>query len=100
MNTIRRVLSCLLPLALIPLTVILFSGFMSQKTSAEQLSLVETAVRRAAVECYATEGFYPPDLSYLTEYYGLATDSTRYFIDYQYIAANLVPDITVIARSD
>lgn len=59
---------------------------------------LETALRRAAVACYAAEGIYPPDIAYLTEHYGIQVDSLRYTVHYEVFAENLMPQITVLQR--
>ena len=60
---------------------------------------LETALRRAAVSCYAAEGFYPADVAYLKEHYGLQYDEASYIIRYERPASNWMPDITVLERS-
>lgn len=60
---------------------------------------LETAVRKTAVSCYASEGFYPPDIAYLQEHYGLQFDEETYVIHYERTASNWMPDITVLERS-
>ena len=57
---------------------------------------LEQAVRRAAVACYAAEGFYPPTLEYLEEHYGVQVDRERYTVVYDVFASNLMPDVTVL----
>lgn len=84
-------------LAAAVLAVALFSSFLGGRVSREALDLAENSIRRAAVQCYALEGFYPPDLDYLTGRYGVSVDAEKYFVDYQYVAANLMPDITVLS---
>ena len=64
---------------------------------AAQLTL---SLRRAAAACYASEGAYPEDLSYLEEYYGIQIDPQRYSVIYHPIASNLMPEITVIQHYD
>ena len=59
---------------------------------------LETALRRAAVACYAAEGVYPPDLDYLTAHYGVQIDEDSYAVFYDVFADNLMPDITVLER--
>ena len=59
---------------------------------------LETALHRAAVACYAAEGFYPPDVSYLMDHYGLRYDADAYWVHYELFASNLMPDITVIEK--
>jgi len=99
-RTWRRYLPLAALLICIPLMLLLFSGYWRDKTEKESLAMAKESIRRAAVECYALEGFYPPNLDYLIGRYGVALDESRYFVDYQYIASNLMPDITVLAISD
>ena len=60
---------------------------------------LEEVLRRTAVSCYAAEGIYPPNLEYMREHYGIRFDEERYLVDYQMIASNLMPDITVLERN-
>ena len=60
---------------------------------------LETALRRAAVSCYGAEGFYPPDVAYLQEHYGLQYEEEIYVIRSERKASNWMPDITVLERS-
>lgn len=64
--------------------------------SLEDRQLLEQALRRAAVTCYAAEGAYPPDLAYLTEHYGIVIDAERYSVFYEVFGENLMPEITVV----
>lgn len=59
---------------------------------------LEQAVRKTAVTCYAAEGFYPPDIAYMQEHYGLQWNARNYVIHYEIFASNLMPDITVLTR--
>ena len=63
---------------------------------AEGREQLERALRQTAVSCYAAEGIYPPSLEYMREHYGIRIDEERYLVDYQVIASNLMPDITVL----
>ena len=67
-------------------------------TRRESRERVETAVRRAAVQCYAIEGAYPRSLQELRDRYGLSVDEAQWMVDYRYLADNLSPDITVLPR--
>ena len=64
--------------------------------SAQDKQQLETALRRSAVACYAAEGIYPPDLAYLEKNYGIQIDEKHYTVKYEFIASNLMPDITVL----
>lgn len=54
------------------------------------------AIKKAAVQCYALEGFFPPNINYLIDNYGLITDDEKFIIRYEADGENLMPDITVI----
>ena len=72
---------------------------VSTTTRSKQLESLERAVNRSIVQCYAIEGIYPPDMDYLIAHYGLFYDQETYFIDYQPIASNLFPDVTILLRN-
>ena len=79
------------------LFVVLMNNFGKSTLERQQESLVN-AVHRDIVQCYAIEGVYPPDLDYLKEHYGLTWDPNTFFVDYEPIASNLYPDVTVMLR--
>lgn len=94
----RRILPALLLSVLLPLALLLGATGISGSKDARQLELLRRSVSRCAVQCYAIEGAYPQSLDYMLQNYGLAVDTERYFVDYSYIASNLMPDITVLER--
>lgn len=59
---------------------------------------LETLLRRTAVSCYASEGFYPPSVEYMKTHYGLQFEEERYMVHYERFASNLMPDITILER--
>lgn len=59
---------------------------------------LETLLRRTAVSCYASEGFYPPSVEYMKNHYGLQFEEERYMVHYERFASNLMPDITILER--
>ena len=61
---------------------------------------LELALQRCAVACYAAEGIYPPDIEYMKEHYGIQIDEDRYIVKYEIFAENLMPDITVLEKTD
>lgn len=65
---------------------------------AENAEIIETGVRRAAMECYANEGFFPESIDYLIENYHLYTDTEHCIIHYSAISSNIMPEIKVIAK--
>ena len=94
-NTIRKVFAALLTAA--ALLGVLWGTSKTQEQAAEQaLRMTQESIRRAAVQCYALEGIYPVNIGYLEDHYGIRPDSKRFIIHYQYVADNLMPDITVL----
>lgn len=64
----------------------------------ERIEALETAVTKAAVQCYAIEGSYPPDIDYLAEHYGLVVNKDAYFYHYETVASNILPIIAVYKK--
>lgn len=90
----------LLPVLALGLLLWFFSalGHLGSGQAQEGKQQLETALRRAAVACYAAEGIYPPTLDYLTEHYGIQIDRSRYSVFYEIFAENLMPQITVLVK--
>ena len=98
----RRTLKPLLYVAItliIPLLLWFACRMLGTRSDGETLLKAEQAVRRAAVQCYALEGFYPTDLSYLQEHYGVTAETQSYAVGYLYVADNLMPDITILPQN-
>lgn len=66
---------------------------------AEEKEQLEEAIRRSVITCYAAEGAYPPNFTYVKEKYGIMVDESRYLVVYDVFAENLMPDITVLERN-
>lgn len=71
---------------------------LQEGRQAEGKQLLEDVLRRTAVACYASEGFYPPDIAYMQEHYQLQFDEDSYVVHYELFASNLMPDITVLDK--
>ena len=93
----------ILALALL-IPVLVLSVFMPSLTgmtggvTAEEREQLERAIRRAAVACYAAEGFYPPDLEYIVENYGVQIRKDVFIVDYDIFAENIMPGIKVMGK--
>lgn len=86
-------------LALFALLALLYAvGNIRTQSKAEGQRQLEQSLYRAAVSCYALEGQYPPNLSYLQEHYGILVDETRYCVFYEVFGDNMMPNITVLPR--
>lgn len=81
--------------------VLLFSAALTRledSREAQGRQRLEDSVRRTAVSCYASQGFYPPSVAYMEENWGLQYEKERYVIRYEVFASNLMPDITVLEK--
>ena len=88
----------LLPVVVLAVLLMFLAALSNLKAGhrTEGRAQLEDAIRRTAVSCYAAEGTYPPSLEYMKEHYGIQFDEEKYMVDYQVIASNLMPDITVL----
>ena len=92
-------LSRLVIFCAILIAVIYFStSALSKRTDEEQLQTLQTQLWQSIVHCYCVEGFYPESLDYLKENYDITYDEDRFFVDYQPMGSNMVPDVTIIVR--
>lgn len=85
----------LLLLLSLPLANILKEGNIE-----ERRVRIEETIQRALNLCYAQEGFYPADLDYLIDNYGILIDGKRYNVYYKTIGANIRPDVSVYKKGD
>lgn len=93
------IVSVLVFAAVVGLVVALLS--QTEKTAdTEQTTLLETAVRNAAVSCYATRGYYPATLDDLVAGYGVVIDKNRFIVRYEIFGSNIMPDISVVFRGE
>lgn len=78
--------------------LILLFGLSSAQEGSDQegLRIVEESISRSIVSCYAIEGMYPQDVAYLQENYGLVIDESKYYVQYEVFASNIMPEVTVI----
>ncbi len=71
-------------------------SFISSTSSRDQKQVLEDAVNKDTIHCYAVEGYYPPSLKYIEDHYGLTYDKERYIVDYVPVGDNIMPSITVV----
>ena len=98
MEWIKRHGYSLLLFCAVVLTMLYGFQNAAETSAAENLRMTEDSLRRAVVSCYALEGQYPSDITYLQEHYGLQIDMDRYRVHYEIFAENIMPDITVLER--
>ena len=103
-NIVRNIKGIVFTVVLLCAVVFLFlyaANGAAQKADSSSTATLEKAIRKAAVQCYAIEGFYPPEVDYLIDHYGIIIDEKKYAISYISFTANNMPDIQVkIAGGD
>ena len=70
-------------------------GSLSATQEEKQLEIMQDAIVKAAVQCYALESQFPPSIQYLVDNYGLTLDENKYVYHYRTIGSNMVPEIKV-----
>ena len=83
--------------------IIVVSGIFAWRAVSKDLEIqMEQSARqnvlRAAIQCCAIEGAYPPNVEYLEENYGLLLDHDRYIISYELFASNILPEVEIIRK--
>lgn len=95
----RRLPGWLLPAACIFLIFVLLAwlalGHSGSDVREEGALAIRETIRRSALQCYAVEGVYPPDLEYLEKNYGLQVNTKEYYVTYDAFASNLPPTVIV-----
>lgn len=91
-------MSVLLFVAII-LLFIMGISFIAGTSGKGQKDILTEAINKDVVHCYAIEGYYPPNLAYIEDHYGLTYDRSKYTIDYQSIGNNIYPDVTVLEKN-
>ena len=71
-------------------------GNLSAGSKKEERQHLEDALRRAALSCYASQGYYPPDVGYIEERYGIQIDRENFAVFYDVFAENIMPQIDVV----
>ena len=63
-----------------------------------QYDLTLRAIQRALADCYAVEGYYPPNMLYLYDNYPVHVDDDKYFVVYDIFAPNVRPSVQLIDK--
>ncbi|MCR4656258.1 MAG: hypothetical protein K5770_08540 [Lachnospiraceae bacterium] len=72
---------------------------VSNSTLTDDRTLLEKAVTKDIVHCYAVEGVYPPSLKYIEDHYGLTYDHDKYIVSYESIGSNIMPSVMIIEKN-
>ncbi len=97
-RSLLNILSQTIALPFIAIALILLLQSLSnygEKNQQITKDNVVEIIEKYAIQCYASEGSYPPDLAYLVDHYGLILNEERFIYDYDIFASNVMPDIQV-----
>lgn len=72
---------------------------ISNRNARDEKDILVNAINKDIVHCYAIEGYYPPNLEYIVEHYGLTYDSDKYIVDYEPIGNNIMPSVTIVEKN-
>lgn len=95
-SLVRGIAVTLMSFLLVLVLLLVGLTVLSSRSSAELSASLRTAVLRATLTCYAVEGRYPTDATYLEDHYGLTYDHNRYIVSLDAFADNILPDISVL----
>lgn len=94
---LKTVLIPFLGLCFIVFILIYGVKYFNDMGKEQELKLTESALKKAIVQCYAIEGIYPADISYLEENYNLKIDHSKYNVFYDCFSSNIMPEYEVFA---
>lgn len=95
----KRILLLIFTVLLLVISIPIANNIKDRNTQ-YQIEQVESAIQRSLNLCYAQEGFYPAQLEYLIDHYGLIVDDRLYFVSYKVFASNIRPDVTVFRKGN
>jgi len=71
---------------------------IASKNERDERQILESALNKDIVHCYAVEGYYPPSLQYIEDHYGLTYDEDRFLVDYEPIGNNIMPNVNIVEK--
>ena len=71
---------------------------ISSNNEKDERKILESALNKDVVHCYAIEGYYPPNLQYIKDHYGLTYDEDKFLVDYEPIGNNIMPNVTIVEK--
>ncbi|MDO5403714.1 MAG: hypothetical protein Q4F11_09785 [Eubacteriales bacterium] len=94
---IKVFISVIAFIVIIMLCVYGSDSILKQNLSIQQHTL-ENALHNSTIQYYALNGYYPDNLNELLSSSVISYNKSKFYIDYQPVASNIMPEITVIER--
>lgn len=89
-----------IPVVAVVLALALLTPRFRRDIQSGSLASIRETVLRAAAQCYAVEGVYPPSLSYLEEHYHLVINHRDFIVSYEAFSSNQPPQVQVLVRGE
>ena len=99
--SIKNVIAYLIPSVLfLGMLMWVYIALNNTSLAAErsERAAVKTTIENGITMCYAIEGAYPPNLTYLKDNYGVFYDTEKYTVHYESFADNIRPTVRVLER--
>ena len=81
------------------LAILMFGMTLAVDTSyRQQYEVTMNSIMRAIADCYAIEGYYPPNMDYLYVNYNVSVDNNKYYVLYEVFAPNIRPTVRLIDK--
>lgn len=93
-----RIWGILLALLVLACLVIFLLGRIGTDQNDQAIASLKQNVKQAAVQCYAIEGSYPSDITYLEQNYGVSYNAAKYTVKLTPSEDGSLPDVEVTAR--
>lgn len=91
-------LVAVLIMAVIAVFIFISIADYSESYGEKNLREIRETLLTHIAQCYALEGRYPPDLSYLETNYGFQLNRDKYIYHYELFASNIFPDVKIFLR--
>ena len=94
----KRRLTTFVVMVLICAVLCLGLRFAQDLAREQGAAALRTSIIDAAAQCCAVEGSYPTTVRHLEEHYGLVINHDDYIVNYEWLADNVPPSVTVVPR--
>lgn len=95
-----KLMPFLLTLLIVGYLFMNFNGINSfiDTSSKDNIESIRASIENAALQCYALEGHYPPNVEYLKDNYGIIINEDAYIYHYDIQASNIMPTVMVFEK--
>lgn len=87
-------------LVVIIISFVMLIIYIEKDAKKNELFLIENAIEKAIINCYAVDGEYPTSIDYLIENYGIVIDEERFDVYLEKIDVGIFPKVTIIENQE